>query len=260
MQGCSAKSRFATSSYHFFLTYQKIYSDTMKNNPFPIFTTPLPGAVVFDLDGTLIDSAPDLHAATNHGLAQIGRESITLEQCRNMIGHGLRKLIELGIDATGGPVEEPALERLVAAAFAHYAGHLTDNSEIYDGVIPVLEALAAAKVPMAVCTNKPVGFSRRILADLDLTRYFDAIVGGDSFPVCKPNAAHLLGTLEPLGVAAADAIMVGDSATDVGAARNAGVPVVLVSYGYTQTPAAELDADAVVDNFLELPQAFSALK
>lgn len=231
----------------------------MKNNPFPNFAPPLPGAVVFDLDGTLIDTAPDLHAATNHGLAQIGRDGISLKQCRGMIGEGLRRLIELGLEATGGPIAEDALDRLVAAAFAHYAGHLTDSSKTYDGVIQVLESLAAADVPMAVCTNKPAGFSRRILADLDLARYFQAIVGGDSFLVRKPDPAHLLGALEPLGVKAGDAIMVGDSTTDVAAARNAGVPVIVVSYGYTQTPAAELGADAVVDNFLELPAAFNSL-
>jgi len=232
----------------------------MTNNPFPTFSEPLPGAVVFDLDGTLIDTAPDLHAATNHALAQAGRDGITLAQCRDMIGDGLVKLIELGLAATGGPVEDPSMDRLVASAFAHYAGHLTDNSKTYDGVIETLESLAAAKVPMAVCTNKPAGFSRRLLADLDLARYFKAILGGDSFLVRKPDPAHLLGTLEPLGVAARDAIMVGDSATDVAAARNAGVPVIVTSYGYTQTPPAELGADAVVDNFLELPGAFAAIR
>jgi phosphoglycolate phosphatase len=232
----------------------------MTRNPFPTFSEPLPAAVVFDLDGTLVDTAPDLHAATNHALAQAGRDDITLTQCRGMIGEGLRRLIELGMVATGGPVDDDAMDRLVASAFAHYAGHLTDNSNIYDGVIEVLESLAAAKVQMAVCTNKPAGFSRRILADLGLARYFQAILGGDSFLVRKPDPAHLLGTLEPLGVAAKDAIMVGDSGTDVVAARNAGVPVIVMSYGYTQTPPAELGADAVVDSFLDLPAAFAAIR
>ena len=194
----------------------------MNNNPFPTFAPPLPGAVVFDLDGTLIDPAPDLHAATNHALAEGGREDISLAQCRDMIGEGLRKLIVLGLEATGGPVAEQTLEKLVAAAFAHYAGHLTDNSKIYDDVVEVLEALAGVGVPMAVCTNKPAGFSRHILADLDLARYFKSIVGGDSFLVCKPDPAHLLGALKPLDVAAGDAVMVGDSEADMAAGRDAG--------------------------------------
>jgi len=231
----------------------------MTSNPFPTFAAPLPGAVVFDLDGTLIDTAPDLHAATNHALVLAGRETITLDQCRELIGEGLKRLIEKGLEVTGTPIEGKQLDGLVAAAFAHYAGHLTDNSKIYDGVIEVLEALTAADVPLAVCTNKPAGFSNRILAELGLAPYFQSVVGGDSFPVRKPDPAHLLGALAPFGVAAKDAIMVGDSKTDVAASRNAGVPVVVVSYGYTQIPAVDLEADAVVDSFLELPAAFSAL-
>ena len=227
---------------------------------FPVYEAPLPSAVIFDLDGTLVDSAPDLLPATNHALSIIGRAPVSLEALRGMVGGGLRQMINLGAQASGGPVEENTLDRLLAAGMVHYADHISDNTTIYEGVIENLEALAAANVPMAVCTNKTAHFARRLIDDLRLTPYFKAALGGDSLAVRKPDGEHILTAIRDAGANPADAVMVGDSITDVDAARNANVPVVLVSFGYTVTPARELGADAVIDHFQELPQALASLK
>ena len=227
--------------------------------PFPVFEATLPSAVVFDLDGTLVDSAPDLLPATNHALALIDRAPVTLQALRGMVGGGLRQMIKLGAEASGGPVEEAVLDRLLAAGMVHYADHISDNTTIYDGVIENLESLAAAKVPMAVCTNKTAHFARRLISDLHLTPYFSAILGGDSLAVCKPDGDHIRTAIREAGADAAGAVMVGDSITDVEGARNAGVPVVLVSFGYTVTPARELGADAVIDHFDDLSKALASL-
>jgi len=228
--------------------------------PFPVFEAPLPSAVVFDLDGTLVDSAPDLLPATNHALSQIDRTPLTLDALRGMVGGGLRQMIQLGAEASGDPVEEVVLDRLLAAGMVHYADHISEHTTIFDGVIENLESLAAAKVPMAVCTNKPALFARRLISDLRLTPYFKAILGGDSLAVRKPDGNHIKAAIRAAGGHSSNAVMVGDSITDVDGARNAGVPVILVSFGYTVTPARELGADAVIDHFDELSNALASLK
>jgi phosphoglycolate phosphatase len=228
--------------------------------PFPVFEAPLPSAVVFDLDGTLVDSAPDLLPATNHALALIDRAPVSLETLRSLVGGGLRQMIRLGAEASGGPVEEADLDRLLGAGMVHYADHISDNTTIYDGVIENLESLAAANVPMAVCTNKTAHYARRLISDLRLTPYFKAILGGDSLAVRKPDGNHIRAAIRAAGAHSSGAVMVGDSITDVDGARNAGVPVVLVSFGYTVTPARELGADAVIDHFDELSNALASLK
>jgi phosphoglycolate phosphatase len=226
---------------------------------FPLYKAPLPSAVVFDLDGTLVDSAPDLLPATNHALAIIDRPPVTLEALRGMVGGGLRQMISLGAQASGGEVEDDVLDRLLAAGMVHYADHISDNTTIYDGVIENLEGLAAANVPMAVCTNKTAHFARRLIDDLRLTPYFKAVLGGDSLAVRKPDGAHIRTAIEEAGADPAKAVMIGDSITDVEGAHNAGVPVILVSFGYTVIPARELGADAVIDHFHELPKALASL-
>jgi phosphoglycolate phosphatase len=227
---------------------------------FPVFQSPLPSAVVFDLDGTLVDSAPDLLTATNHALSMIGRAPVTLEALRGMVGGGLRQMIKLGAEASGGPVEDKVLDRLLAAGMVHYANHITDHTTVFDGVIETLESLAAAKVPMAVCTNKTAHFARILIDNLRLTPYFKAILGGDSLAVRKPHGDHILTTIREAGAEPTSAVMIGDSIADVEGARNAGVPVIVVSFGYTLTPPRELGADAVIDHYSELPQALASLK
>jgi len=226
---------------------------------FPVYQDPLPSIVVFDLDGTLVDSAPDLLPTTNHALSIIGRPPVTLDEVRSMVGGGLRRLIKLGAEASGDPVEEEVLDRLLAEGVAYYAEHICDHTTIFDGVIENLESLTAAGVPMAVCTNKTASLARSLIDNLRLTPYFKAILGGDSLDVSKPDGGHILGTIQQAGADPSRAIMVGDSIADVQGAKNAGVPVVAVSFGYTQIPARELGADIVIDHFNELPGALAKL-
>lgn len=206
-------------------------------------------AVIFDLDGTLVDTAPDLGDALNRLLSEHGRDAIGADGLRRMIGDGVAKLVERGFLATGGLPGE--LGGLVRRFLALYEPAIADRSLPFPGVVQTLAALKQAGLRLGVCTNKPDEATRRLLEALDLHRYFDAVSGGD-VPARKPDARHLLGVVERLGTAPARALMVGDSTNDVAAARNANVPVVVVSFGYTVVPATELGADAVVDSFAEL--------
>jgi len=215
-------------------------------------TPPLPSHVVFDLDGTLVDTAPDLAGALNHTLAHAGRPPVSVDEVRHMVGLGAARLIERGMEATGGLPDAAGCAALLQVFLAHYGHNLSVESRPFPNVVTTLEALAAAGVSLAVCTNKPEAMARRLLADLDLDRLLPVILGGDSLLVKKPDAAHLLTTLDRMGGTRTSAVMVGDSETDLAAARNAGVPVVLVSFGYTVIPAADLGADAMIDDFADL--------
>jgi phosphoglycolate phosphatase len=216
-------------------------------------------AVVFDLDGTLVETAPDLAGALNHILAAAELPTVTLETVRHLIGDGARTLLKRGIAEAGREVDEAELERWFEALLEHYWHHVADESRPFPGVEAQLAHIRGAGLKLAVCTNKPIRLSERLLQLLDLAEHFDAVLGGDSLPVRKPDAGHLLGTLEAMGARPERAVMIGDSANDVAAARNAGLPVVVVSFGYTAVAPAELGADAVIDHFDELPRALAEL-
>lgn len=213
--------------------------------------------LVFDLDGTLIDSAPDLAAAINQLLESEGRRALALSEIIAMIGDGVATLVRRAYAATGGPPADPA-ERL-ARYHAIYGDALTNLTAPYPGVVETLRLLADSGHRMAVCTNKPLAATRKILEALELMRFFAAVSGGDSLPVRKPDAGHLLGTLKMFGATADRAVMIGDSQADVAVARNAGVPVIVVSYGYRRQPVEELGADLVIDGFAEIPAALERL-
>ena len=220
---------------------------------------PMHSAIIFDLDGTLVDTALDLTQALNAVLAQAGRAPVPLERIRDIIGGGARRMVERGFAEGGAALDAGELDRRTAAFFDHYRAHLSDLSRPFPGVPETLETLAAEGAIMGVCTNKPADPSRRILDDLDLSRFFGAIVGSDSVAVRKPDPEHLAATIRALGAAPAQAVMIGDSDIDIATARNLGVPAIAVAYGYTSIPAAELGADAVIERFVDLPQAIAAL-
>ncbi len=213
-------------------------------------------ALVFDLDGTLVETAPDLRAALNHTLTGIGLPPLTLSEVRAMVGDGARALLQKGLDKHD---TAPDLEPLFDAFLAYYGRNLSRESFVFPGLLPIIEALAGHGVKFAVCTNKPVSLSRRLLGELGIEGHFPVVLGGDSLPVRKPDPAHLEGTLDALGVAPERAVMIGDSSNDVATARGAGVPVIVVSFGYTTTPARALGADLVIDHFDELPAALAEL-
>jgi phosphoglycolate phosphatase len=218
--------------------------------------TALAGAtIVFDLDGTLVDSAPDLIGTLNVILGQEGIAPLPLEEGRPFIGYGARRLIERGFAAQGHPAPADRIDELFARFIAHYNDHSADETRPFPGAVAALSGMKAAGARLAVCTNKLTGLSTPILERLDLARFFDAVIGADSAPAPKPDARHLIHTVEAAGGRIDRAIMVGDAATDAGAARAAEVPLILVSFGYTEIPAADLAPDILIDHFDALPNA-----
>lgn len=215
--------------------------------------------VVFDLDGTLVDTAPDLIASLNVILSREGMGPLPLANARNMIGGGARKLLERGLEAEGRTVAPAEMDRLVSDFIAHYADHIADHSRPFDGLEAALDQLSARGCTLAVCTNKREWLSKLLLDKLALSPRFAAVCGADTFGVSKPDPVILRQTIVRAGGQIASTIMVGDAGTDVGVARRAGVPVIGVTFGYTEVPIAELSPDVVISHMLELPAAVSAL-
>jgi phosphoglycolate phosphatase len=209
---------------------------------------PTPPSIVFDLDGTLVDTAPDLAAAMNHVLAHFGRAPVDPEAVRHMVGHGARRTIERGLALTGGG-DEAMLDAGVPVFLEFYGANVCVGSRPWEGVEASLTALADAGARIAICTNKPERLAVDLIDALGWGDLFDAILGGDSLPVRKPDPAHVLETLARMGGDPARAAFVGDSRPDVEASRAAGVPVVLTSFGYSDVPPDTLGADAMIDHF-----------
>src|ERR1043166_1566889 len=182
-----------------------------------------PLTIVFDLDGTLVDTAPDLVAALNHVFEQEGMPSVPYAQARNMVGGGARVMIERGLQAEGRALPAPEIDRLVGNFIDYYAAHIADHSRPFRGVTAVLDQLAGHNCRLAVCTNKLEWLSLRLLDALNLTSRFAAVCGPDTFGVSKPDPDILLRTLARIGGEREDAVMVGDSITDIETARAAGV-------------------------------------
>lgn len=208
-------------------------------------------AVLFDLDGTLIHSLPDLVAAVNRLLATEGRGPLDDDAVKSMVGDGAGTLVGRAFAASGGlpgPDVAPYQERFLA----DYEPRSAENTVPWPGVVEALEALRAAGLQLAVCTNKPSRATAEVLDKLNLSRFFHLVVGADDTPAIKPDPAHILCILERLGVPAAAAVMVGDSANDILSARRAGVRSIALSFGYCHGPVEELGADRIVDGFDEL--------
>jgi phosphoglycolate phosphatase len=215
--------------------------------------------IVFDLDGTLVDTAPDLINALNHVLDRAGLPPVPLAAARNMIGAGARKLIERGLEAEGRQVGPADIARMTTAFIDYYAVHIAELSKPFEGLEDALDRMAARGYRFAVCTNKLEWLSKRLLDELRLSRRFAAICGADTFGVSKPDPAILRQTVARAGGQLAAAIMVGDAGTDIGVARRAGVPVIGVDFGYTDTPMTELNPDRLIKHMLELPDAVENL-
>ncbi|MEE4216886.1 MAG: phosphoglycolate phosphatase [Xanthomonadales bacterium] len=219
----------------------------------------LPAAIVWDLDGTLAESAPDLATALNALLEENGRAGHELAAVRNMIGGGVPKLIDRGFRASGAPLEDAARDALVPRFMEIYSACATANTHLMPHALTALEFFRNAGVRQGLCTNKPIAVTRQIVAALGITCFFGSIIGGDSTPRRKPNPLPLQTCLAELGVSPEDAVMVGDSGADVGAARSAGVPIILVPDGYISVPARSLGADHVVKHLGDVAKAVSTL-
>lgn len=215
--------------------------------------------IVFDLDGTLVETAPDLVEVLNIVLVEQGLSPLPFEVARTMIGRGARGLLERGFAAEGAPLDDEKAQALTEKFIALYLGRIAEKSTPFPGVQAALDALSGAGAKLCVCTNKRTDLSVALLDALDLSQRFAAIVGADSAPAPKPDRRHILAAVEAAGGSIDRAIMVGDSATDVNAAKATGVPCIVVSFGYTEIPPIELGADALIDDFSELVDAVDAL-
>lgn len=206
-------------------------------------------ALIFDLDGTLVDTAPDLTAATNYALSLIGRRPISQQEAKNLVGHGSRALIIRGCEVTGGAVDDDTIKRLNAALLDYYSDNIAAHSVIFPGLIEVLHKARDAKLKLGVCTNKVERLSHKLLVELKMADFFDAVVGGDTLPIMKPDPAPYREVSKRLGVDAANTIMFGDSETDILTAQNTGVPVIAVTFGYTPQPVHTYNPTHVISHY-----------
>jgi phosphoglycolate phosphatase len=215
--------------------------------------------LVFDLDGTLVDTAPDLVTTLNVIVAAIGRPPLAYAAAVMKVGYGARAMLEAALAETGGVPEPPGLDALTDRFIAHYADHIADRSRPFPGTVAALDRFAAQGWRLAVCTNKLEGLARQLLAELGLADRFAAITGPDTFGFRKPDPRHLVETIRLAGGDRDAAVMVGDSHVDVDTAKAAAVPVVAVSFGYSTRPVASLGADRVIDHYDQLAAAVAGL-
>jgi len=220
----------------------------------------LRGAVIaFDLDGTLVDTAPDLIGTLNGLLREAGLTPLPLAESRPYIGRGARWLIERGFQVAGAPLQPHEVAPLLERFLERYRARIAEESRPFPGCEAALDALRDAGARLCVCTNKRTDLSVALLDALGLSRRFDAVIGADAAPAIKPDPRHLMTAVAAVGGALERAVMVGDAATDAGAARAAGTGLILVDFGYTETPAAELRPDILISHFDELRDACERL-
>ena len=215
--------------------------------------------LVFDLDGTLIDTAPDLIGAANHVLAHRGLSPVAAAKLRPQISFGARKIIMHGLAEHGQTLPDQEIDGLLATFLTFYAQNIANESRPFPGLIDTLQHHKAAGATLAVCTNKAEYLSRALLTQLGMLDLFSAVAGRDTFTVCKPHPDHLTGTIKLAGGDARRAIMVGDSDTDISTARAAGIPCIAVDFGYTDVPVRELGPTTVISHYREFPAAVTAI-
>lgn len=214
------------------------YSPAMKNL-----------TVVFDLDGTLVDTAPDLVGATNHALSDVGLPAVPSPVLRPWISFGARRMIVEALAHANRPMPDVEVDRLLGLFLGYYEVNIARESRPFPGAVAAISALREEGATLAVCTNKRESLTRSLLRALDLDRHFDGLAGRDTFAVSKPHPDHLLGAIRLAGGDPAQALMVGDSDVDIHTAKAARVPVVAVTFGYTATPVAEFNPDRVIDHY-----------
>jgi phosphoglycolate phosphatase len=208
-------------------------------------------ALIFDLDGTLVDTAPDLLGATNHALSLVGRPAISYDMLRQFVGHGAMDLLRRGLVATGGPLDDVEVKRLHGEFLKYYGENVARESLVFPGLIALLDQAQARGLKMGVCTNKVEHLSHKLLNEIGLASYFDAVVGGDTLPIMKPDPAPYNEVARRLGVDASRTMMFGDSVTDIKTAQNVGVPVIAVSFGYTDQHVSAYNPTHVIDHYDE---------
>lgn len=216
--------------------------------------------LVFDLDGTLVETAPDLVQTLNIILAQEGCAPLSYEDARKLIGFGARALLQRGFEAQERVIEPDHMDALFARFIRHYEAHIADRSLVFPYVRESLELMRDQGYTLAVCTNKLEYLARRLLEEMQIDNYFSAICGSDSFAFKKPDPRCLLATIAQAGGMGSHAVMVGDSITDSQTAQAANIPVLLVDFGYSDVPIAQLGADAVMSCWSDLPEKIKKLQ
>tara|TARA_R110000868_G_scaffold39085_1_gene136377 strand:- start:1297 stop:2007 length:711 start_codon:yes stop_codon:yes gene_type:complete len=219
----------------------------------------IPPTLLFDLDGTLADTAGDLCETMNVVLTRHGRARVPEARVRHLVGGGARLLLERGFAETGERASETLLDQTFGEFITYYSTHIADHTKLWPGMEPLLARLSDAGVGMAVCTNKVEHLARQLITELKIDRYFPVVIGGDTLPVKKPDPEHLFAAVRQLGGDPKTTIMVGDSEADIDAAINAKMPSICVSFGYSRAPVPELGADVIIDHFDEFPAALAKL-
>ena len=210
--------------------------------------------VIFDLDGTLVDTAPDLFNTLDHLLSSANLLPVDRAAVRPMISLGARAMISKAYQGQSVELDDHDLDGLVVEFIDYYQQNIAVDSKPFSGVLTQLEHLQKSGATLAVCTNKRESLTQVLLDELDMTRYFSALVGADTLSVCKPHPGHILGTIELVSGDPAKAVMVGDSDTDIKAAKAAEIPVIAVDFGYSTKPVAEYQPEAVISHFDQLPE------
>ena len=207
--------------------------------------------IVFDLDGTLVDTAKDLASSTAHALSLIGVPSPAFMKLRPYVSTGARGMIEFALREANRGLPKADVDTLLERFLTYYEKNIAIESKPYPDVMKVLDGLKTGGMRLAVCTNKREKLARALLRELDMLKYFDAVTGRDTLPVHKPDPGHLIGTVILADGDLSRAIMVGDSETDIMTARSASIPVIAVSFGYTERPIQEFNPDVVIDHYSE---------
>lgn len=215
--------------------------------------------ILFDLDGTLVDTAPDLLNATNHVLKIADRGQITLPQLRRVIGSGAKAMIRQGFVLTGEPADEREVDALWDPFIAHYTANITAESQLFPGCLDILNALISAGATLAVCTNKQQKLADQVLRELEIAHLFKTCVGADSVANRKPHGDHILHTVSEAEGHRTQSIMIGDSQTDEKAAQNAGLPFIFVPFGYGPGTRDQVHAAAVVEDYSEMLSAIAQI-
>lgn len=214
-----------------------------------MFQNKKPSAIIFDLDGTLADSALDLSATLNYLLKIHGRPEVPLSNVRKMVGKGAKALIIKGFSETGTPPNDDELSTLFDQFIKYYGENISTTTIVFPNVHKTLEKLIMMDIKLGVCTNKPLGLSNQLLQNLDLSKYFSAVTGGDSFTYLKPDPRHILSTLNMLDADPKYAIMVGDSSNDIIAAQKANIASIAVTFGYTEQHVSEFHPSQIIDHY-----------
>ncbi len=211
---------------------------------------------IFDLDGTLVDTAPDLSIALNRVLDSVNRPPVDVDQVRHMVGGGARALIVHSLNHTGGLLSDDEIDKLHQMYLDYYSQNIAVDSKVFEGAERLLDTLAENDIAMGIATNKPQYLAKKLINELGMSHYFSSIKGWDEVTTPKPHQDHIMETLAEMGCSSENTLMVGDSETDQKAAHNAGIPVALVTFGYSNEPIKSFPAEIFVDNLSELERLF----